>query len=254
MKQTIRTSGKFKFLEVGAGKPIVILHGLMGSLSNFQGVTNYFPDKGYRVIIPMLPIYDLPLLKTNVKEFANYVNQFISHLNLSEVTLLGNSLGGHIGLLVSLLYPNYIKGLIITGSSGLYENSMGDSYPKREDYNFIKTKTEGVFYSPKIATKEIVDEVYQTVNDRKKLIKILALAKSAIRHNMSKDLPKIKVPTALIWGKNDSVTPPEVALEFEKLMPMSDLFWIDKCGHAPMMEHPKKFNKILKSWLLKNNF
>ena len=103
MKQTIKTSGKFKFLEVGSGKPIVILHGLMGSLSNFQGVTDYFPDKGYRLIIPMLPIYDLPLLKTNVKEIAKYVNQFISHMNLSEVTLLGNSLGGHIGLLVSLL-------------------------------------------------------------------------------------------------------------------------------------------------------
>ena len=124
MKQKIKTSGKFKFLEVGTGKPIVMLHGLMGGLSNFQGVADYFPYKGYRVIIPMLPIYDLPLLKTNVKEFAKYVNQFISHLNLSEVTLLGNSLGGHIGLLVSLLYPKNIKGLIITGSSGLYENSM----------------------------------------------------------------------------------------------------------------------------------
>ena len=163
-------------------------------------------------------------------------------------------MGGHVGLIFTKIYPDLVKGLVLTGSSGLYENSMGDSYPKREDYNFIKTKTENVFYSPKIATKEIVDEVYQTVNDRKKLIKILALAKSAIRHNMSKDLPKIKVPTALIWGKNDIVTPPEVALEFEKLMPMSDLFWIDKCGHAPMMEHPKKFNEILKSWLLKNNF
>ena len=105
MQETIKKSGKFQFLEVGEGKPILILHGLMGGLSNFQGVTDYFPSKGYKVIIPMLPIYDLPLLKTNVKEFAKYVNQFISHLGLTDVTLLGNSLGGHIGLLVSLLYP-----------------------------------------------------------------------------------------------------------------------------------------------------
>ena len=182
MKQTIITSGKFKFLEVGTGKPIVILHGLMGGLSNFQGVTEYFPNKGYRVIIPMLPIYDLPLIKTNVKEFANYVNQFISHLNLSEVTLLGNSLGGHIGLLVSLLYPKNIKGLIITGSSGLYENSMGESYPKREDKDYMTRKCQEVFYDPKVATNEIIDEVFETVNDRKKLVKILAIAKSAIRH------------------------------------------------------------------------
>ena len=127
----------------------------MGGLSNFQGVTDHFPNKGYRVIIPMLPIYDLPLLKTNVKEFANYVNQFIFHLNLSEVTLLGNSLGGHIGLLVSLLYPKNIKGLIITGSSGLYENSMGESYPKREDKDYMTRKCQEVFYDPKVATDEV---------------------------------------------------------------------------------------------------
>ena len=249
MKQTIITSGKFKFLEVGTGKPIVILHGLMGGLSNFQGVTEYFPNKGYRVIIPMLPIYDLPLLKTNVKEFANYVNQFISHLNLSEVTVLGNSLGGHIGLLVSLLYPKNIKGLIITGSSGLYENSMGESYPKREDKDYMTRKCQEVFYDPEVATNEIIDEVFETVNDRNKLIKILAMAKSAIRHNMAKDLPKMKLPCLIIWGKNDNVTPPDVGIEFNNLLPNSDLVGIDKCGHAPMMEHPEKFNEILLDWL-----
>ena len=249
MKQTIKTSGKFKFLEVGTGKPIVILHGLMGGLSNFQGVTDYFSDKGYRVIIPMLPIYDLPLLKTNVKEFANYVNQFISHLNLSEVTLLGNSLGGHIGLLVSLLYPKNIKGLIITGSSGLYENSMGESYPKREDKDYMTRKCQEVFYDPKVATDEVIDEVFETVNDRKKLVKILAIAKSAIRHNMAKDLPKIQIPTAIIWGENDIVTPPEVGHDFDRLLPSSSLFWIEKCGHAPMMEHPDLFNVHMEAWL-----
>ena len=249
MKQTIKTSGKFKFLEVGTGKPIVILHGLMGGLSNFKGVTDYFPDKGYRVIIPMLPIYDLPLLKTNVKEFANYVNKFISHLNLSKVTLLGNSLGGHIGLLVSLLYPKNIKGLIITGSSGLYENSMGESYPKREDKDYMTQKCQEVFYDPKVATNEIIDEVYETVNDRKKLIKILAIAKSAIRHNMAKDLPKIQIPTAIIWGENDIVTPPDVGRDFNRLLPNSSLFWIEKCGHAPMMEYPDLFNMHMETWL-----
>ena len=187
MQESIKKSGKFQFLEIGDGKTIVILHGLMGGLSNFQGVTDYFPVKGYRVIIPMLPIYDLPLLKTNVKEFAKYVDQFISHMKLTDVILLGNSLGGHIGLLVSLLYPKNIKGLIITGSSGLYENSMGESYPKREDREYMKKKCEEVFYDPNIATKTIVDEVFETVNNRKKLVKILTIAKSAIRHNMSKD-------------------------------------------------------------------
>ena len=83
-----------------------------------------------------------------------------------------------------------MSGLILTGSSGLYENALGGSFPKRGDYDYIKTKTEEVFYNPKSASKTLVDEVFETVNDRKKLIKILAMAKSAIRHNMKKDLHK----------------------------------------------------------------
>ena len=120
---------------------------------------------------------------------------------------------------------------------------------KGKTITLLKQKQKVFFIAQKIATKEVVDEVYQTVNDRKKLIKILALAKSAIRHNMADDLPKMKLPTCIIWGKNDNVTPPEVADEFHKLLPNSDLFWIDKCGHAPMMEHPNQFNVLLMDWL-----
>ena len=142
---------------------------------------------------------------------------------------------------------------MLTGSSGLYESAMGESYPKRGDYEYIKKKAQDVFYDPKIATKEIVDDVYDSVNDRNKLIRTLSIAKSAIRHNMADDLPNMKMPAALIWGKNDSVTPPDVAEEFHKLLPNSSLYWIDKCGHAPMMEHPNEFNELLEEWLLKEN-
>jgi Predicted hydrolases or acyltransferases (alpha/beta hydrolase superfamily) len=128
---------------------------------------------------------------------------------------------------------------------------MGDSYPKRGDYEYIKKKAEEVFYDPEVATKVLIDEVFELVNDRGKLVKTLAIAKSAIRHNMAKDLPKLNTPTCIIWGKNDKVTPPEVAEEFHKLLPDSELFWVDKCGHAPMMENPEEFNRLLESWLKK---
>ena len=143
---------------------------------------------------------------------------------------------------------------MITGSSGLYENAMGESYPRRGDYEFIKKKAQNVFYDPAVATKEIVDDVYETVGDRNKLVKTLAIAKSAIRHNMAKDLPKMTTPTCIIWGKNDNVTPPEVAEDFHRLLPDSDLYWVDKCGHAAMMEHPDLFNELLSDWLTKRNF
>lgn len=248
MMNQIVQDAEFRYVEAGEGQPIIILHGLMGGLSNFEGVLDYFPPKGYKVIIPELPVYTLPVLKTSVKSLSEFLHDFIIHKGLKEVILLGNSLGGHVGLLYTKNHPEYVKGLVLTGSSGLYENNMGDGYPKRGDYDYIKKKSEDVFYDPKVATKEIVDEVYESVNDRNKLVRTLALAKSAIRHNMSKELPKMNTPTAIIWGAEDRVTPPNVAEEFNQLLPDSNLYWIKKCGHAPMMEHPDQFNQILKNW------
>jgi len=254
MAHKINKEGKFTYLDIGEGTPVIILHGLMGGLSNFDGIINFFPEKGYRILIPELPIYKMSLIKTNVKSFAKYVSEFIDHMGFNKIILLGNSLGGHIGLYCSKSFPKKLTTLIITGSSGLYESAMGGSFPKRGDYNYIKQKAEDVFYDPAIATKEIVDEVFASINDRNKLIRTLAIAKSAIRHNMSKDLPHMPTPTCIIWGKNDTVTSPDVAIEFHDLLPDSDLFWIDKCGHAPMMEHPDEFNKILFAWLQKREF
>jgi len=254
MQHELKKEGKFSYLEVGEGTPMIILHGLMGGLSNFNGVTDYFSQRNYKILLPELPVYKMSLLKTNVKSLAKYVEQFIEFKELDQVILLGNSLGGHIGLLHTKLYADKVKALVITGSSGLYESAMGDGYPKRGDYEFIKKKSEDVFYDPKVATKEIVDEVYATVNNRHKLIKTLAIAKSAIRHNMAKDLPNMHTPTCIIWGKEDNVTPPNVAEDFHKFLPDSDLFWIEKCGHAPMMEHPDEFNKLLDAWLQKRGF
>jgi 2-hydroxy-6-oxonona-2,4-dienedioate hydrolase len=253
MGYILKKQKSYSYLDTGQGTPIIVLHGLMGGLSNFDQVTEYFSDNGYRVIIPELPIYTMPVLKTTVKNLALYVSKFMDFMQIEEAVILGNSLGGHIGLLLTKLFPHKVKGLAITGSSGLYENSMGESYPKRGDYDYIKEKAENVFYDPKIATKEIVDEVYASVNDRNKLIRTLAIAKSAIRHNMAEDLPNMSNPTCIIWGKNDTVTPPDVADEFHRLLPDSALYWIDKCGHAPMMEHPKTFNQHLHHWLKSRN-
>lgn len=245
--------GKFRYAEAGEGQPIIVLHGLMGALSNFDGVFNHFSKNGYRVIIPELPIYTLPLLKTNVRNLSKFLKEFMVFKNIDSAILLGNSLGGHIALYFTKLNLKNVDGLILAGSSGLYEKSMGDTYPKRGDYEYIKRKTEEVFYRPEVATKELVDTIFETVNDRSRVIKTLAIAKSAIRHNMAKDLPDMDTPACIIWGRNDNVTPPEVAEEFNKLLPDADLFWLDKCGHAPMMEHPDEFNAILEKWLQARN-
>lgn len=253
LEKYIKEEEGFKYLEKGKGTPLIILHGIMGGLSNFDQVIHHF-SKHFKILMPELPIYSFPLLKTSVKGFAKYLYDFYKFKNIDKAILLGNSLGGHVTLYFTNKNPDKVLAMVLTGSSGLYEKSMGDSFPQRKNYEYIKQKAEEVFHNPKVATKQLVDEVFDIVNNRMKVIRTLALAKSAIRHNMSKDLPNIKTPTCLIWGKNDKVTPPEVAVDFQKLLPDANLYWIDKCGHAPMMEHPEKFNEILTQWFKQRNF
>ncbi len=248
MEYEIKHLGKFKFVEEGEGEPLVLLHGLFGALSNFKDLVDHFKNT-HKVIIPILPLYDMILLDTTVSGLAKHVQKFFDAKGLKNVHLLGNSLGGHIGLVYTLKHPELVKTITLTGSSGLFENGMGETYPKRGDYEFIRKKTEMTFYDPKVATKDLVDEVYGLVNNRLKAIKIIALAKSAIRHNLGDELKDIRQPTCLIWGKNDTITPPMVAEEFHKLIPNSEVHWIDKCGHAPMMEVPGEFNIILSKFL-----
>lgn len=250
MNYEIKEDGKFRFIEEGQGEPLVLLHGLFGALSNFKDLIEHFRHS-YKVVVPLLPLLDLDLLHTSVGGLQKFVQRFIEHRQYDHIHLMGNSLGGHVALVHVLKKPEKIKSLILTGSSGLFENGMGDTYPKRGDKEYIRNKTALTFYNPALATDELVDEVFEITNNRLKVIKIIALAKSAIRNNLGEELNQIKLPTCLIWGNNDTITPPFVGEEFHKLIPNSELHFIDKCGHAPMMEVPEAFNKILEGFLAK---
>lgn len=252
MNLSIKEEQGFKYVEEGEGEVLILLHGLMGALSNWEDVVTTFRSK-YKVVIPMLPIYDMPIISTGVKSLSNFLDKFINYKEYTDFVLIGNSLGGHVALMYLLHHQDKVKALVLAGSSGLYENAFGGSFPKRENYEYIREKVAFTFYDPKTATPELVDEVFATVNNREKVIRILAMAKSAIRHNMAKDLPKIKVPSCIIWGKNDKVTPPRVAEQFNDLLPNSELHWVDKCGHAPMMERPAEFNVLLDDFLKRFN-
>lgn len=250
MDRSLKEEGEFQYLEAGEGEPLVLLHGLFGALSNFEHLFAQFSPR-YRVLIPMLPLYTLPMLNTNVEQLARFLERFVAHKGFRQVNLIGNSLGGHVALVFSSRHPEKVRSLVLTGSSGLYENAFGGGFPRREDKEFIRKKVAVTFFDPKHATDELVEECFETVNDKAKLIRILSLAKSAIRHNMAGELPKLKMPVLLIWGRQDTITPPHVADEFHSLIPHSELHWIDECGHAAMMEQPEQFNAILDKWLAK---
>jgi 2-hydroxy-6-oxonona-2,4-dienedioate hydrolase len=249
MSFTLLQENQFKYIETDPGKePLVLLHGLFGAMSNFESLINHFKGN-FNVVVPILPLYDLPIFSTTIKGLLTYVEDFITYKGYAKVHLLGNSLGGHIALLYAFEHQDKVASLILTGSSGLFEDAMGSTFPKRSNYEFIEKKTAATFYDPAVATKELVDEVFSIVNDRNKAIRVLATAKSAIRHNVGDRLHELKVPTLLIWGNQDTITPPFVGEKFKELITTSELHFIDLCGHAPMMERPSEFNAILSDYL-----
>lgn len=248
----IKKEGNFKWIEKGNGDhKVILLHGLMGSAENFGDMVDFI-SKECHVYGLDLKLFEGNILKVSVKNLSDYLYKFMKRIGIEKAILIGNSMGGHIALIFAKNHPEMVKGLVLTGSSGLFENSMGDSFPRRGDYDYIKKKTEEVFYDPKTATKELVDNVFELAQKRITTLKLIGYAKSAIRHNMGKDIPNINHPCCLIWGEHDKVTPPHVAKEFHKLFPNSELNWVPKCGHAPMWEHPKHFSDIVLKWLNKN--
>jgi pimeloyl-ACP methyl ester carboxylesterase len=248
MGLTVKTEKDFKYVDEGEGPVLLLLHGLFGALSNWEGVVSRFSKK-FRVVIPMLPIYEMPIKEAGLDGLRKFVEEFVAFKNLSDTTIMGNSLGGHVALIYTLRNSDKVKKLILTGSSGLFEDSMGGSYPKRGNYDYIRERVSYTFYDPQVATKELVDEVFETTKSIPKCMRIVAIAKSAQRHNMADEIPNITIPTLLVWGLNDTITPPMVAHEFNRLIPNSELKFIDKCCHAPMMEHPEKFNEIVEEFL-----
>lgn len=248
MAFNVKQEGGFNFIDEGKGEVLLLLHGLFGALSNWESVVNTF-SVNYRVLIPVMPIYESPIKSASLEGLVAFIEQFVAYKSLENLTLLGNSLGGHVALIYTLHNPDNVKRLVLTGSSGLFENAMGGSFPKRGSYDYIKERVEYTFYAPATASKDLVDEVFDITKDIPKCMRIVAIAKSAQRHNMAKEITKITAPTLLVWGLNDTITPPIVAHEFNKLIPNSELRFIDKCGHAPMMEHPEKFNYLLTKFM-----
>ena len=252
MRLQLKERKDFKYIDEGEGETLVLLHGLFGALSNWHEVVDHF-SKNYRVVIPMLPIYDIPIRQAGLEGLSKFLQGFVKEMDLKDMTLIGNSLGGHVGLIYTLDNSEKVSRIVLTGSSGLFEDSMGGSFPKRGSYEYVKERVGYTFYDPAVATKELVDEVFDTLKSIPKCMRIVAIAKSAQRNNLSTELNQITQPTLLVWGLNDTITPPLVAHEFNRLIPNSELHFIDKCCHAPMMEHPKEFNRILDAYLNKTS-
>jgi len=238
----------FQTLVWGTGVPLVLLHGVLGDNRNWQPLFKYLPS-GIRAIALRFPFFDNPESGPDtVHAAADYTQAFLEQFGHSRFVLGGNSLGGHVAQHIALRMPERVTGLVLTGSSGLYErgfDKIPGVHPPRE---WVQAKTEEVFHDPVHADTELVDSVMQVVQTRCYARRLIKIAISAKRDYIGNQIKNLTCPTLLVWGKQDVVTRPEVAEEFHKLIPDSELHWIDKCGHTPMMEYPEEFGRLLNNW------
>lgn len=247
-KFSVQEQAGFSFIDQGTGPTLILLHGVAGQLSNWERVIDGLSLR-YRVIVPSLPIHDRRY-PAKLESLLQYTEAFVEELQLDDVVLVGNSLGGHIGLLYTLAHPSHVRGLVLAASSGLYErNYAGSSFPRRHDYSYISKITQDVFFDKKVADKVLLDECYKMLQDPFKVLRVIKLARVAQQNNLSAELPHITTPTLLVWGLNDTVTPPRVAYEFYRKLPNARLNFIDNCCHAPMMEHPDAFVNYIHEYI-----
>ena len=239
---------EFKVVEEGTtGEPLILLHGLLGAVSNWDSTIPLFA-KFSRTAALHFPILTGSRADIKVKALAAYTEYFIRSRYKEPVVLCGNSLGGHVALRLALASPGLVKGLVLSGASGLYEHTV-DALPVRPDRKFVRDHMGRVFKNPKFVTEEAIEDIYQNLNDKSRVLNLIHAARSAKKDNLLKYLKEIKIPTLLLWGEDDEITTMQVAKTFHEHLSRSTLITKPHCGHAPMIEYPEWFADEVKRFL-----
>jgi pimeloyl-ACP methyl ester carboxylesterase len=243
---------RFRWLERGDGETVILLHGLMGEMDHWDSALESL-GRHCRPIALELPIFDAGLTDVSVPGLADHVRRFMETLELAPSVVGGNSLGGHVALELALSHPGWITGLILAGSSGLFERTFTRKVPHRPTAGYVRSRMEEIFYDPTLVTPQWVESIRHIVTTPRLARRVLRVAQAAKRHNVEERLGNIRVPTLIVWGKEDRITPPEIAERFHARIPGSHLVYLPNCGHAPMLERPDAFDAAVSEWLVETS-
>jgi len=232
-----------------ADLPVVCLHGILGTADEWSRAAECLAAEGYHVLAPSIPFDSVPLRELSVEGIAGYVDRFVKAMQLGPFVLAGNSLGGQIALRYVLDRPESVVGLVLAGSAGLYEVPLGTSFIPRSSKEYLRQSAAVAFYDPVHADDALVERLHEVLNNRSIASRMIRLTRDSQRQNFRKRLGEIHTPTAVIWGREDAVTPPEVAYQFASDIPNAELRFISQCGHAPMIEWPDIFGRYIAQFL-----
>ena len=227
-------------VERGEGPVVVFLHGLVGLNEHWERVVDAVCHRARCVTLEM-PLLELRGVDCSLSAVSAMTMQFLDKYIGEPAVLVGNSFGGHVALRVTHERPELVSALVLAGSSGLIERTVVKGAPVRPSREWLVEKIGELFYDKSKMNPEDVERAHTLLNERGGARAMVKLSKTARRDNMTDDLGEINQPTLLIWGREDVVTPPSAGQGFMELMPDARLYWLDDCGHAPMIESPEPF-------------
>jgi len=240
-------------VDIGEGpETVVFLHGLFGTPDHWRIVMNGIADR-YRVIAPQMPVDPAPGRRQRgireISDLSEMVARMIEQKQLDSFVLCGNSLGGLVALDLCISRPDFAKGLVLAGSAGLFERSPIRGLNSRPSREFIRSTISGILYNHDLVTEELVDEWHGALTNRDYARFVLRISRATRDRSVEDELADLRVPTLIIWGKNDEITPPSTAYEFHRRIEGAKLEFIDNCGHAPSWEQPEEFARLLAGFL-----
>jgi len=230
----------------GEGPPVIFLHGLVGINEHWAEVVEHINDR-FRCVMVEVPLLELRAEDCSVEGVAAMIADFLKRHVGEPAILVGSSFGGHVALRIALYWPDLVRALVLVGSSGLGERRVGEKSPRRSREWMEETIAE-LFYDRSKMRAADVDRAHNELSDRRKARRMLRLSRSVFNDHLGTQIGRIKAPTMVLWGREDTVTPPETAVAFAEAIPNAELVWIEQCGHAPMLEKPAEFAKALREF------
>lgn len=230
---------KTNYQVFGEGKPFLILHGWGSNSDRWIQVAEKISEKGYKVIVPDLPGFgqsQLPPTPWSINNYINWLEELIKELRLKDFYLLGHSFGGALSSKVAVKHVQDIRKLFLVSAACVRKKTAKKSFFKK------MSKIVKVFYFipyfdlfRRAVYKFIIgksDYVYVQGIIRETYLKVIS-------EDLSFHLPFIKVPTVIIWGDKDCITPLKDAHFINKQIKNSKLIIISESGHDLNRKQPE---------------
>lgn len=236
------------YIDTGRGPTVILLHGLFGKATMWKNTVDAL-KKNFRVIVPRLPIFDLPAEHASIKKLSQHLHEFIEWHELHDVHLVGHGIAGQLALVYTAEHPDNVNKVVMSGSALFKNDDLEDIIAdEAHEYEVVGERVRSAFYNQELASRALVTDIHKTIGEQSVRTSIESLIRTSAEDSIESMLNRIDHRVMLLWGLEDKITPPGVTFHYHDFLQNSEIRFIEKCGHLPMVEEPEKFVKQLVSF------